>query len=122
MGTGVPPTTPARVIETHISVLVFVGDRVYKLRKPVRFGFLDFTDRRVREADCRREVELNRRLAPDVYLGVADIEMDGEPIDHMVVMRAPGDRPPSPTRRQRLPSKPPGRPISRKPVASSAPS
>jgi aminoglycoside phosphotransferase family enzyme/predicted kinase len=88
MGPGVPPTTPARVIETHISVLVFVGDRVYKLRKPVRFGFLDFTDRRVREADCRREVELNRRLAPDVYLGVADIEMDGEPIDHMVVMRA----------------------------------
>jgi len=79
---------PARVVETHISILVFVGDRVYKLRKPVHFDFLDFTDRTVREADCRREVELNRRLAPDVYLGVADIVMDGEPIDHMVVMRA----------------------------------
>ena len=77
-----------RVVETHISVLVFVGDRVYKLRKPVHFDFLDFTDRAVREADCRREVELNRRLAPDVYLGVADIVMDGESIDHMVVMRA----------------------------------
>jgi len=77
-----------RVVETHISVLVFVGDRVYKLRKPVHFDFLDFTDRSVREADCRREVELNRRLAPDVYLGVADIEMDGVAIDHMVVMRA----------------------------------
>ncbi len=76
------------MVETHISLLVFVDDRVYKLRKPVRFGFLDFTDRAVREADCRREVQLNRRLAPDVYLGVADIVMDGVPIDHMVVMRA----------------------------------
>ena len=81
-------TPPVRVVETHISVLVFVGDRVYKLRKPVHFDFLDFTDRAVREADCRREVELNRRLAPDVYLGVADIVMEGEAIDHMVVMRA----------------------------------
>jgi len=81
-------TYPVRVVETHISVLVFVGDRVYKLRKPVHFDFLDFTDRAVREADCRREVELNRRLAPDVYLGVADIVMEGEAIDHMVVMRA----------------------------------
>jgi len=80
-------TPPVRVVETHISVLVFVGDRVYKLRKPVHFDFLDFSDRAVREADCRREVELNRRLAPDVYLGVADIEMDGVAIDHMVVMR-----------------------------------
>jgi len=81
-------TPPARVVETHISVLVFVGDRVYKLRKPVRLDFLDFTDRAMREADCRHEVELNRRLAPDVYLGVADIVMGGEAIDHMVVMRA----------------------------------
>ena len=81
-------TPPVRVVETHISVLVFVGDKVYKLRKPVHFDFLDFTDRAVREADCRREIELNRRLAPDVYLGVADIVMDGEAIDHMVVMRA----------------------------------
>jgi aminoglycoside phosphotransferase family enzyme/predicted kinase len=88
-----PQAAGARVVETHISVLVFMGDRVYKLRKPVHFDFLDFTDRAVREADCRREVELNRRLAPDVYLGVADVEMDGVPIDHMVVMRSlPKDR------------------------------
>jgi uncharacterized protein len=79
---------PARVVETHISILFFVGDRVYKLRKPVHFDFLDFSERTVRAADCRREVELNRRLAADVYLGVADIVMDGERIDHMVVMRA----------------------------------
>ena len=86
------PTSQARVVETHISLLVFVADRVYKLRKPVRFDFLDFTDRAVREADCHREVELNRRLAPDVYLGVADIVMDGMAIDHMVVMRALPER------------------------------
>ena len=86
--TGDRRTPPARLVETHISVLFFVGDRVYKLRKPLRFDFLDFTERSARETDCRREVALNRRLAPDVYLGVADIVMDGEPIDHLVVMRA----------------------------------
>lgn len=78
----------ARVVETHISTLFFVGDRVYKMHKPVRFGFVDFTTREEREADCRREVNLNRRLAPDVYLGVADIGMDGTLLDHAVVMRS----------------------------------
>ena len=76
------------VRETHLSILVFVADRVYKLRKPVCFDFLDLTSRENRETDCHREVQLNRRLAPDVYLGVADIVMSGELIDHMVVMRA----------------------------------
>jgi hypothetical protein len=90
-----PPPAPsetaepwARVEETHISTLFFVGDRVYKLHKPVDFGFLDFTSREAREADCHREVDLNRRLAPDVYVGVADIVMDGAKIDHLVVMRS----------------------------------
>ena len=80
-----PP--PVRVVETHISVLVFFGDKVYKMHKPVHFDFLDFRDRSVRAADCHREVDLNRRLAPDVYLGVADLVMDGRPVEHMVVMR-----------------------------------
>jgi len=81
------------VVETHISTLFFVGDRVFKLHKPVQFEFLDFREREARRADCLREVVLNRRLAPDVYLGVADIEIDGEPLDHMVVMRRlPRDR------------------------------
>ena len=78
---------PAGVVETHVSVLFFMGDRVYKLRKPVAFDFLDFRDRMVRQSDCHREVALNRRLAPDVYIGVADIAMDGTAVDHMVVMR-----------------------------------
>ena len=87
------PEQAAGVTETHISVLVFLGDRVYKLRKPVKFEFVDFEDREARRQDCEREVRLNRRLAPDVYLGVADIEMDGRPLDHMVVMRRmPEDR------------------------------
>ena len=87
-GPGHGAAPPARVVETHISILIFIGDRVYKLRKPVRYEFLDFTDRVVRRADCQREVDLNRRLAPDVYLGVADVVMDGAAVDHMVVMRA----------------------------------
>jgi uncharacterized protein len=88
------PSLPAAVAETHISVLVFVGERVYKLKKPVSMGFLDFSAREAREMACHREVELNRRLAPDVYLGVADITgPEGVLCDHLVVMRRmPGDR------------------------------
>ncbi|MGQ0824507.1 MAG: bifunctional aminoglycoside phosphotransferase/ATP-binding protein [Actinomycetota bacterium] len=84
----------AAVAETHASVVFFVGDRAYKLKKPVSLGFLDFSTRELREAACRREVQLNRRLAPDVYLGVADIVgPDREVCDHLVVMRRmPVDR------------------------------
>lgn len=77
----------SEVIETHISRVFLVGGYAYKLRKPVRLGFLDFSRRSDRLADCRREVALNRRLAPDVYLGVADVVLGSHPIDHMVVMR-----------------------------------
>jgi uncharacterized protein len=61
---------PDRVeqIETHISHLFLVGSYVYKLKKPVRYDFLDFSTIKNRE-----EVRLNRRLATDVYLGVAPI-------------------------------------------------
>ena len=76
-----------------MSILFFLGERVYKLRKPVRFGFVDFTERQAREEDCAREVTLNRRLAPDVYLGVAEVTMGGETLEHCVVMRRlPPDR------------------------------
>lgn len=84
---------PAEVAETHISTLFLVGRRAYKVRKPVAFGFVDFRTRAAREEDCHREVLLNRRLAPDVYLGVADVIRAGAPCDHMVVMaRLPQDR------------------------------
>lgn len=85
---------PIRIVETHISTLYFVDDLVVKRRKPVRTGFLDFSTLEAREADCRREVALNRRFAPDVYLGaVPVITPDGEVADYVSVMRRmPDDR------------------------------
>ncbi len=81
-------TAPAAVAETHSAVLFFVGDRAYKLKKPVDLGFLDFRSRETREAVCHHEVELNRRMAPEAYLGVADVMApDGGVCDHLVVMR-----------------------------------
>ncbi|MEZ5383539.1 MAG: AAA family ATPase [Microthrixaceae bacterium] len=82
-----PDELPARLVETHISTLVFVGELVVKRRKPVHTGFLDFTSVAARRADCEREVALNRRLAPDVYLGVADLSLPGHFSEPMVVMR-----------------------------------
>lgn len=74
--------------ETHTGVVFSLGDRAYKLKKPVRFSAMDFRSRENRLSVCRREVELNSRLAPDVYLGLADVRgQDGEVCDHMVVMR-----------------------------------
>jgi aminoglycoside phosphotransferase family enzyme/predicted kinase len=63
-------------IQTHISHLFLTRDSVYKLRKSVELSFLSFATREARNADCLREVELNRRLAADVYLGVAPILRD----------------------------------------------
>ncbi|MEO3784356.1 AAA family ATPase [Actinocorallia sp. B10E7] len=78
----------AMVAETHIATVFFTGDRAYKLKKPVRTGFLDFTTIEARERACRREVELNRRFSPDVYLGVYDVrDEEGTVCDHLVAMR-----------------------------------
>ncbi len=56
--------------ETHMSWIFLAGERAYKLKKPVRFSYLDFSTLARREAACRAELRLNRRLAPDVYLAV----------------------------------------------------
>lgn len=78
----------AAVSETHAGVVFLVGERAYKAKKPVQFGFLDFRRRETRQAVCHREVELNRRLAADVYLGVIDlVGSDGQLVDHLVEMR-----------------------------------
>lgn len=84
----------AAVTETHSAVVFFAGDRAYKLKKPVNLGFLDFTTREARVAACRRETELNRRFAPDVYLGVAEFcQPDGGPAEPLVAMlRMPASR------------------------------
>ncbi|MFQ5428441.1 MAG: AAA family ATPase [Thermodesulfobacteriota bacterium] len=63
--------------QTHISYLFLTPDFVYKVKKPVNFGFLDFTTLEKRRHYCAEEVRLNSRLAPDVYLGVVEIKEDG---------------------------------------------
>lgn len=78
----------AEIVETHVSVIAMVGDRAYKLLKPVRMPFLDQSRREDRERACHRETEVNRRFAPDVYLGVLDVVgEDGAPCDHLIAMR-----------------------------------
>ena len=85
-----------RLVETHISWVILVGPYAYKLKKPVDFGFLDFTTLERRRADCEAEVALNRRLCPDLYLGVVDVVQrdgrycigpPGEPVEPAVWMR-----------------------------------
>ena len=85
MGASEPP---AEIVETHVSVIALIGDRAFKLLKPVAMGFLDHRLREDRLAACRRETEVNRRFAPDVYLGVLDVAgEDGMPRDHLIEMR-----------------------------------
>jgi len=85
-----------KLIETHISLLFLTGDYVYKLKKPVDFGFLDFTSLEKRKFFCEQEVNLNRRLSPAVYLGVVRITKEGnrihlegrgEPVEYAVQMK-----------------------------------
>lgn len=89
--------------ETHMSWVFLAGERVYKLKKPVRYSFLDLRSIEARENDCRKEVRLNRRLAEEIYLGVAplirrddgrvSIDGQGRPVDWLVVIRRlPRDR------------------------------
>lgn len=87
---------PARagVCETHTATLFFVGDRAYKVKKPVDLGFLDYTTVTARRTACEREVCLNSRFAPDVYLGLGEFRGPGTEIpEPLVVMRRmPEDR------------------------------
>ena len=87
--------------ETHMSWVFLAGDKVYKLKKPVRFPYLDFSTLARREAACRAEFSLNRRLAPDIYLGVIPLNAspqglslggEGRIVDWLVVMRRLDDR------------------------------
>jgi aminoglycoside phosphotransferase family enzyme len=82
--------------ETHMSCVFLTPDRVFKLKKPVSFAYLDFSTLARREAACRAELKLNRRLAADVYLKAAALAWTprgfaiggaGETVDWLVVMR-----------------------------------
>ncbi len=85
------------VVETHMSLIFLTGDRAYKIKKPIRLPFADFSTLEARKANCQAEVSLNRRLAPDVYLRVAPmtltpaatLSLDGEgpAVEWVVVMR-----------------------------------
>jgi aminoglycoside phosphotransferase family enzyme len=69
---------PIEAIETHMSWVFLTAAHAYKLKKPVRYSFLDFSTLQARLEDCEREVLLNRRLAPEVYLGVTALRrLDG---------------------------------------------
>ncbi|MBI4201814.1 MAG: AAA family ATPase [Chloroflexi bacterium] len=98
--------TSVSVLQTHVSSLFFAGDYVYKVKRPVNYGFLDYSTLARRKRFCGLEVTLNRRMAPDVYLGVVEIRRaegklfvaegdakDGEVVDYAVKMRRlPADR------------------------------
>ncbi len=66
------------VFETHISYVVLTGEYVYKFKKPVNLGFLDFTTLEKRKHYCEEELRLNRRLAPEMYLAVVSVHGDPE--------------------------------------------
>lgn len=86
-------TREISLTETHVSILALAGDRAWKLKKAVAYPFVDLSTRKRRRRQCEREVELNRRLARDVYLGVVPLDdAAGHVIDHLVEMvRMPDD-------------------------------
>ncbi|HHJ35346.1 MAG TPA: aminoglycoside phosphotransferase, partial [Gammaproteobacteria bacterium] len=90
------PVDRIELIETHISWVILTGDFAYKIKKPVNFGFLDFSTLKKRHHYCLDELRLNRRLAPDIYLEVVTItgtttnpvmEGKGETVDYAVKMK-----------------------------------
>jgi len=72
------PTESIEVKETHISQVFLAGEFVYKIKKPVKFSFLDFSTLENRKKFCDLEIELNSRLAPELYVGVVPVaDRDG---------------------------------------------
>ena len=87
---------PVELLQTHISYILLTSRFAYKIKKPVNFGFLDFTTLAKRLHMCAEEVRLNSRLAPGVYIGVVKItessgeffmEGEGEAVEYAVKMR-----------------------------------
>ena len=84
------------LVETHISWVILTGDFAYKIKKPVNFGFLDFSSLQKRKFYCEEELRLNRRFAPQLYLGLVTItgtedlpsfQDDGEALEYAVKMK-----------------------------------
>lgn len=90
------PVDQVRLLETHISWVLLTGLYAYKIKKPVKYSFVDFSTLEKRQSFCKEEVRLNRRLAPEVYLGVVPItgslthphmEGQGVPLEFAVKMK-----------------------------------
>ena len=90
------PVSDFTLMETHISWVLLTGDFVYKIKKPVNFGFLDYSSLEQRAHYCAEELRLNQRLAPDMYLDVIAVRGseeaprlrgDGPIIEYMVKTR-----------------------------------
>src|SRR5262245_32369696 len=97
------PTQRVETKETRLSWVFLTDTQAWKLKKPVRYDYLDFSSLDARRRNCEEEVRLNRFLAPDVYLGLASLTLNaqgelglagkGEPVDWLVHMRRlPADR------------------------------
>src|SRR5581483_9012064 len=91
-----PVAGGVRIIQTHISWVLLAGEYAYKIKKPVRFGFLDYSTPELRRTMCEREVALNRRACDGVYLGIEHVVSvdgrlrvggDGDVIEYAVKMR-----------------------------------
>ncbi|WP_051328315.1 AAA family ATPase [Desulfatirhabdium butyrativorans] len=89
------PVDSVQLIETHISFVLLAGRFAYKMKKPIDLGFLDFSSLEKRKQACEAEVRLNRRLAPEIYLGVLPLHgtaesprwsPPGDPIEYVVQM------------------------------------
>lgn len=88
-------TSKIELIQTHISFVFLTQKYAYKLKKPVNFGFLDFSTLEKRRIFCEKELKLNRRLCPDIYLDVVSINKsktikingDGETIEYALKMK-----------------------------------
>lgn len=94
---GLPADTPVQRIDTHAAAIFLAGERAYKIKKAIKLPFLDFSSMELRKAACENELTLNRRTAPDLYLGLRAIrrqtdgqltlEGDGTPVEWVVEMR-----------------------------------
>ena len=90
-----PVTIPIELIQTHASIVLLTGDFAYKLKKPVNFGFLDYSTVTKRQHFCTEEMRLNQRGAKELYLAVVPISKqddryqfgkNGEIVDYAVKM------------------------------------
>ncbi|UYN97075.1 MAG: AAA family ATPase [Enhydrobacter sp.] len=78
---------PHRRIDTHGAVVFLAGNRAYKMKRAVKFPYMDFSTVDRRRAMCEAEIATNRALAPEIYLGVEPVRIDGRTVDWLVVMR-----------------------------------